>query len=428
MSGIGIVNAFGTNRGDEAMLSALLLILRRHDPGVKVTVYANSWLDLERHGAAVRPWITPRDVWPRLPGTLARQLFARGWLNCPSTAPPALRSIAAHSFVISGPAGPYFGDIKLSREPSCLLPLAVCDALDVPFGIVAVSAGPFHNRRRNRLRRKILEKARFWTLRETISARHAEALGLAGRRDVGTDLVFAHPDRTPDEFLDACQREEYDGVVDQLRRHPGILVTLNMTSHVPLDAAKTRFDLHAYVDAITLLLTHVAARTDHVLWLVPHFYGAPHEQEMLLRIARGVSAAQGRQRRGGIRIVPPYLNAEAQMSLYRHAAFAISHRYHPTIFAARAALPFLCIRHQFKVDGMLQAFGDPGPVCKTDDTVEQWRTAFDVAWQDRDTIGSMLKDRLPGVLEQSLVHERAMLAGMPGGRGGTGAVRPGGGR
>lgn len=49
---IGIVNAWGNNRGDEAMLSALLCYLNALNFKVNTTIYSHQWLDLDRHKAS----------------------------------------------------------------------------------------------------------------------------------------------------------------------------------------------------------------------------------------------------------------------------------------------------------------------------------------------------------------------------------------
>lgn len=59
---IGIVNAFGANRGDEAMLGVLIENLLNTQRARNVTVYTQHWVDLARFGVKLRSWLAPREV------------------------------------------------------------------------------------------------------------------------------------------------------------------------------------------------------------------------------------------------------------------------------------------------------------------------------------------------------------------------------
>lgn len=303
-----------------------------------------------------------------------------------------------HDFVLSAPAGPYIGDLRFRREPLCLLPLALCASKDIPFGIIATSAGPFAKGVRSRLRRRILSHARFWTLRESISGEHVKELSLPVEVFQGGDLVFAHRDRPPDEFLDSYHEELYWQTENAMAERPTIAVTLNLSDYTPLNGKPSVFSHEEYVQKAARLIKHVQAKTGCALMLFPHFYGSLEEQRLLLGVASAANLGNN------LRILNPFFNAEAQMALYRKAVFAVSHRYHPTIFAVRAKCPFMCIRHQFKVDGLMKQLGDPGLVVTSSDSVEKWIVAFDQAWDERVAIGRAIDAHLGEMVRSSKRH------------------------
>ena len=106
-----------------------------------------------------------------------------------------------------------------------------------------------------------------------------------------------------------------------------------------------------------------------------------------------------------MKVLNPRYNVELQMFLYRKAAFTISFgTYHSIVFALKAKCPFLSIRQQFKVDGVLKLFGNPGPVVTPIDSIERWIDAFDEAWCNKDSIKQQIKKHLPEVVRGSKKH------------------------
>lgn len=418
---IGIVNAFGGNRGDEAMLCALVEFLQSTFAGVEITIYAKGALDLTYQRVDVTRPPRARIALAKVSYRLAR--LEESWrLSKPSRLQGRVSGLREHDFIISAPAGPYLGDLNRRSNFAALLPLACAQAAGTPFGIVGTSSGPFVNARWNRLRRRVLSQAEFWSVREPQSASHIETLELGIPVLRGADLVFGHPIKAPDE-LSAWGDPNFDREREHLQRlrenGPVIAVTLNKTDYLRTDGRKQAFDFADYVSRMQGLLAHVLNKTGGHVVLFPHFYGEDRQEQRTLAALRARFAGER------VSILHPYLNSQAQRSLYRLADFALSHRYHPTIFAITAGCPFLCIRHQFKTDGMLGLFDDPGPVVKTDDSLQQWKQAFDEAWSDRNAIRAQIQEKLPDVERLSRVHYDALKTHVERCLGNPGRSRPG---
>lgn len=403
---VGIVNAFGANRGDEAMLRALVHFLRDSFTGVEITIYAKGQFDFSPEQLHVVDWPhadVPGRRWSYRLGRAAEK-----WLLAkPSRLPPRTTGLMEHDFILSAPAGPYFGDLNRRSNFAALLPLAVAQTRGIPFGIVGTSAGPFSNERWNRHRRTVLSHAQFWSIREPISMSHVESLDLGIDVVSAADLVFGHPARALEDLADSGdanlhrEREHFEQLA---KSGPIIAVTLNKTGYLKSDGSKEIFDADEYVLRARRLLGHVLTKTGGHVVLFPHFYGEDRtEQRLLTAVSTHLARDKGR-----VSVLHPYLNCEAQQALYGLADFAVSHRYHPTIFAINAGCPFLCIRHQFKTDGMLGLFDDPGPVVRTDDTTGRWIEAFDEAWMNRESIRTQLCDRLPHVQRLSQANYDAV--------------------
>ena len=114
---------------------------------------------------------------------------------------------------------------------------------------------------------------------------------------------------------------------------------------------------------MTELFRHILDSTDRPLYLFPHLaFDTPALENL--------KAALGNDER--ITILPRELDSDDQRPLMASMEFfVLLPRYHPTIFAIQANLPFLCIKNQFKVVGMLDKIGLGNfPTCWQDESVE----------------------------------------------------------
>jgi polysaccharide pyruvyl transferase WcaK-like protein len=369
-----IFNVFGSNRGDEAMLSSVGCFVRQRFPSLEVRAFSTNWLDLQRHEIEVRKRIAAQAIFAKTPSLISR-LLGPAAVAMPALLPAQdMTGLLDADVFLSGPAGPYLGD-QIGLRHAVLLPIAQVARAKKPFAILATSGGPFTSSVNRNIRRRLLGKAEFWSLREETSFEHARGLDLGIPLHVGTDLVFAHPSRRPDEFLDGAQFERFAAITRWMKRKPTTVVTLNRTDYFEPNGRRQPFDVRGYTTKVLALLRHVLATTRGQILLMPHFYGQIGELEMLLTIQHALAAE-----------------------------FAISHRYHPTIFAARVATPFLCIRHEFKVDGMLQEFEPLGPVTITPDPVKKWGADFDRCWIDRAALRARLEEKIGGVEKKATMH------------------------
>ena len=403
---IAIVNAFGENRGDEAMLSSLCIALREKYQAAQIDILSKGWLDLRRFGVEVHtstPWPNSVPVDRKLMTRLVRRLNG-SWRET-GTLPDNLKrldwsrfsKLDQYDFVISSPAGPYFGDYvsgagksKSAFEP--LAPLAYCARTGIPFGILATSGGPFLDTKSNISRIAVLSAANFWTLREKTSYEHVTALLGNERVYLSGDLVFAHPKRNVSEFVHNCDRADFDSVLDTFQKTQPIIFTLNATSYEDDQGRVIPFKRSEYIAKMTNLIDHAIEKTGKEVWLFPHFYGRPMELQVMLPVRE----ASRHSRR--VHILSPIFNSEIKMHLYTAAGFVVSNRYHPTIFAINSGCPFLCISNHFKVQSLLKMTNlNIGRAVRTPDDLNIWKEGFDQAWTSRQDLAAAILDKVPTI-------------------------------
>lgn len=398
---VGIVNAWGSNRGDEAMLSALLAHLRGNYPKATVTVYSNEILDLVRYNVKIEPWV--RDLADYLPRSRFSAPFARVFRRAQLRARlsninrGSKNPLKLHKLVISAPAGPYLGDMYPAVEPKCLGALLRAHEAGTPYAVMGVSAGPFRDSNWNKVRREILGNSEFVSVRERLSYDYVQSLAPNTEIYCGADLVFAHPVREVSAFLPLDTQGIYESALRSLDT-PTILVSLNYTPYISPNGVSIPFRKDTYAEQMGELLAHARRRTDCQIMLIPHFYGNQREMENINSVIAKSNLGEA------ISVLHPSLNAEAQMSLFEKAAIVISHRYHPTIFAIRSGRPFMCIRHQFKVDGMLEMLGNTGPRVTSADGLADWIDAFNYAWDNREELQGLIAQKIAGIRAHATGH------------------------
>ena len=375
-----IANAWGGNRGDEAMLNTLNRLLREVCAQVEVDVmpYRNEALDIDpqmtvRRNTIGEYWYAP--VPEVLSGAL-RARIPRGAVKVLSTALHRMGLLARRSLVrsydlvISAPQGPTLGDMYGAKE-RIVEPLRIAQACNKPYMILAISAGPFKaDSPAQKLVGDVLAGAQRVVLREEVSLGHVAArYPQLGNLEAAIDIVYALPwslrDKAPGQL--SAYREFMAGVGDGAL---GACISLT-----PARDPSNDFDRGAYVDKFVALVDHVLERSGEKLVLFPHLAFDMPALEQIRSRSRFTDQ---------IFILPPELDSDFQRDAISRLGFFVSSRYHPTIFAVQAKVPFLCIKNQFKVEGMLDKIGlGEVPCCWQDEPLESFVSAYDACWERR---------------------------------------------
>jgi polysaccharide pyruvyl transferase WcaK-like protein len=401
-----IINAWGCNRGSEAMHSAICSYLNQHCPDLDITIYARDWIDLSRFkNVQVKPMIKIQNLCPNESKSKQEELRDQ-YVKDPSLLSQLVDNIFNHDLVISSPEYPYLGDLFPEDEIESLLNLALCKAKNIPFGILANSAGPFNNPERKEIRLNLFKDALFWTVREDLSFNYVKnfVAGTEFPNHLGADVAFAHPDRSPADFLPPWQNKDFYQALEFINSKPTIVVTLtDSDGYRRLDMTQELLKPSTYLSKVGRFLKHIVEKTGCQLMIFPHFYGKLEEQQVIQTVIEESGILSG------ISVLNPLLHTEAHLYLYKAAEFAVTFRYHPLVFAARSSCPFMAVSYQYKFDGVLKFFEDPCPVVTPFDSLDSWIQAFAVCWDNRDVTRQQIKNKLPSVLTSSRKHLDILL-------------------
>jgi polysaccharide pyruvyl transferase WcaK-like protein len=389
-----IVNAWGGNRGDEAMINTLFRLIKASFPEVLVDLlsFRDEILDVDsdisqisdRVGIYYYSSLTP--VLRKLVGFLERiKLPKRGALIETFLRVIRFFSILDLAFmkkydlIISAPQGPTISDIYTTKIKT-VYPLSYASRFKVPYVILGVSMGPFDPKTKDDLYvYNVLSNAAKIVVREDISLNYVkEKYPKLNNITSAIDLVYA--DLLTNGKRETEKNNISDFVISNVR--PLVGACISMT---PARTPKNLFDKDEYIQQMSSFFDYVIEQTGGQIVLFPHLdFDMPHLRDIIQR-----SSFKER-----FSILPPNIDSDGQQDILRSLDFFISSRYHPTIFAIKAELPIMCIINQFKTEGMLNKLSLTLPVCWQDESLEDLKKTFLACWVKRDEIKASIKTAL----------------------------------
>jgi colanic acid/amylovoran biosynthesis protein len=348
---IVIPNAHWNNRGDEAAHRALWGELRKLYPEATVKVLIKDRKSVEQ--------------FPDIPGFSAEALqfkapvweiwvaaLSRGILGFNSVLKRSVQLLASADLIIYPPGGAVISDrFFWGKQMEYLLPFLCARLYGIPMVVASPSIGPFDDRPVRRVRKWLLETPRAFCVREDISKRYLESIGVNERVTVSMDLAFL------DDVDVAVQEKLFDGYTelrDFLAMHNKVVgITISdFKWHVQLGkdgelAARVR---EAFTGFITWLTGH-----GYGVLLIPQLFGNQNDIDYL----RLFSAPR-------VFLMSEDYDTYFQQFVVSRLYAVVGMRYHSNIFAAKMGVPFLAIPYEEKMKGFLESSEMTDLTCELD--------------------------------------------------------------
>ena len=373
--------------GDEAILAANLLELRRRREDVRFTILSRdpAWSATRFDSDAVPP---PSVAPGEAPEDLPARFLALLETNSPSALPPSMAALVeADALVVSG------GGNLNSTWPLLLYQrialIMAAHRLGKPVVVLGQTLGPYLKAQHWEDLVSALSGVAFVGLRELDSMRLALEMGIGVRRTHYQidDAFFLAPTPLLDSGVD-------------LPAKPWIGVTL----------AGRLSDRLAVTDA----LAGLSRSTGAPLVFIPHAAEPDDDAGLVRDLARDLPPDHQ---------VLDILDCQQVVAVTARAAMVISNRYHPLVFASAHGLPSLGLYADDYTRVKLRgALAHDGLEEWTIDAAFAWcgdfRPAADELWQRRAEVGAHLRRRQ---LLHRVVYDRhwtlveRALAGLPGG-------------
>jgi coenzyme F420 hydrogenase subunit beta len=400
---IVITNSHANNRGDEAAQRSMINSLRAFVPNAQFTVLTISpdGLSLQEDvtvlktfsaskimGFIIILWAFFRALGIRLPTFRKRKL-------------EVVKKMANADIIISAPGGPYIGDLYSSHEiREHLFHIYLSKILRKPVMIYAPSMGPFNSRKRNTLRRYLLNKVEIITLRDHISKEYLVSLKLT------RPLVYLTADSA---FQDTINVEKgkiesimlAEKIIDHQDEIPNRKPLIGITPTGPQwnfrNSPNSQEQQKDYNKIIAKTINYLVDKFDATIVFFPQLYGKNDDIPLINEIISFVD------KKDAVRILSNKWDSEIQQAIISQMDIVIGNRYHSVIFALKAEIPTICLAYEHKSVGIMQAAKLEEYIIKiTDLTYELLVDKINQVWNQRQKIRKVLRAQIPEIRKLSL--------------------------
>ena len=336
---IVIVNAHWNNRGDEAAHRTLWEKLVQLYPQGKITIIFKdkqpvTWFpeNIKATYFSCQFKASQLDIWLAV---LSRGLLVRDDLLRKMT-----RTLMTADLIIYPPGGSVINDrFFWTKQLEYLAPFLCAKLYRIPMVIAAPSIGPFEPIPTRFIRKWLLQTPKVICVREAISKRYLETLGITDNVHVTMDLALGSNVKVEENQKKLEAETVLNSFLNAHEKVVGITIT-DFKWHVGLSKIPQLSD--RIEEAFQKLIQNLTAKGYGVL-LIPQLFGNQNDADYLTRFMIS----------GSTMVVGDEHDAYFQQHLISQLYAVVGMRYHCNIFAAKMGTPFVAISYEEKMDGFL---------------------------------------------------------------------------
>lgn len=263
-------------------------------------------------------------------------LLSKGKFALTSGMRSAIKTIKKADLVLHAPGGPTMGEIYPHMQFNAFFNFFIARANKIPYGFYAPSMGPFNNKFKNYLRKKIYNNAQFIATREPISAEYAKKLNLNKEVTVTMDSAIQHKFDS-DKY--ETQLEDYKDLKNFLNAHKravGITIThLQWNSKYSSRPEIAKNIEKTFKDTIQYLTSN-----GYGVIFIPQLFGKDNDYDYMNEFMTE-----------NCFIIDDEHDCYFQQHIISKLHFVIGMRYHSNIFSAKMKTPFIAIPYEQKMSG-----------------------------------------------------------------------------
>ena len=336
-----IINMHWYNRGDEAANRALIDELRIRDDGCKINVqiaseYKASEVNL---GDGVE---VLQSRFPEKKDLLEYLLIyiTKGKVAYTTEGKNFSDKFQNADIIVHAPGGPSIGEVYRFAERPYLLRLLFAKHLKKKYVFFAPSMGPFRNKKRNIIRKYILDNASLITLRESVSAGYLKSLLPNCKYEVTLDSAFQHP---VDMQYNKQIYETYGQLKKFINSHEkviGITITDLMWNPKYLN----NYNMKAVInDSFKKFIDYLLEEKYGVIF-IPQLFGADNDKDYMTKFSINNHCF----------VMEDTYDCYFQQYVISRLHVVVGMRYHSNIFACKMKIPFLSVVYEQKMKGFME--------------------------------------------------------------------------
>ena len=339
ITNISIVNAHWNNRGDEAALFALLEGLRKLYGFCKITIIIKDGKSVvqfpDMEGVEYFPAkfnVKQWDIW--------LCAITRGYICNNEHLKETIRTLQKTDLIIYAPGGSVINDrFFWSKQMEYLVPFICAKLYRIPLFVAAPSIGPFDADKPNRIRKWLLKTPRIMCVREAISQKYLEQIGIRKNVHVTMDLAFMND---IDKAYNEKKLNDYSKLKEFLDSHDkvvGVTIT-DFKWHIKLRndqelLARIEDAFHKYINELV--------KKGYGVLFIPQLFGNQNDYHYMEKHCSSNAF-----------IMDDTMDTYFQQYVISKLYAVIGMRYHSNIFAAKMGTPFIAVVYEEKMRGFLE--------------------------------------------------------------------------
>lgn len=340
-----IIHAHWNNRGDEAALRAMVDELSEKYPEAEIGIQIK----------AVHPMQFPYEQekniklydfqYPKRKNYLFYPLIYlfKGRITFLRNERQFVDMVKDSDIVLHGPGGPSIGDIYYKDELPYLLRLLLIQRMGISYGFYAPSMGPFrkYNKKwlRNWMRKKVLNNASLFFLREPVSKGYVKEYGIQKDVTVSLDSAFQHPIDMKQNKEKLEQYSDLEKFLNSYDKVVGITITdllwhpTHKNSGVLVDTIRKSFE--SFIDYLKKQGIGVV--------FIPQLFGTQKDAKYM----------ESFMQENCFTITDQY-DCYFQQYIISKLYAVVGMRYHSNIFSAKMGTPFISVAYEQKMTGFMK--------------------------------------------------------------------------
>ncbi len=384
---ITIVNAHWSNRGDEAALLAVVDGLQKKYPNSKIMILfkddkqiqqfpniKNVDYDTAKFNAKI--W----DIWITT--------ISRGVLGINDKLKFMVKTLLKSDLIIYSPGGSVINSRFFWRKQmEYLVPFICSKFYNIPLMIAAPSIGPFDSNKPNRILKWLLKVPKVFIVREEISKRYLEEIGIID--NIVTTIDSAFYDGIKEE-INKKKLDEYKDLKEYLNSHEkvvGITIT-DFSWHVKY--GKDKELSKRITDSFRQFLDKLQSEGYGILF-IPQLFGNQNDSDYMDTFSTDKTF-----------MMKDTYDTYFQQYIISKLYAVEGMRYHSNIFSAKVGTPFIPVVYEEKMEGFVEIAGlNDYAISLNELSFEQLEEKFEKLIDNYDDVKAMFRDKLPNWKQQA---------------------------
>ena len=338
---IVIVNAHWNNRGDEAALRAVI-------KGIKAKFAESSITILFKDGKSIEqfPYHDIKYVESKFRTPIWNIWFTvlfKGLLGINKTLKNIVRVLNKADLIVYSPGGSVINKrFWWIKQMEYLTPFICSRIYSIPMVVAAPSIGPFNLDKKNRLLNWLLTAPKVFCVREELSAKYLNEIGIKKNVYVTIDSAFYDEVDKNENQTKLENYKELGEFLNTYKKVIGITIT-DFAWHVKY--CKDEFLSQNIRQSFTQFIELLNIRGYGVLF-IPQLFGNQNDVDYM----------NGFSRKNTFTLSPDF-DTYFQQYIISKLHAVVGMRYHSNIFSAKMGIPFIAIVYEEKMQGFIQLAG-----------------------------------------------------------------------